>query len=244
MQKLAIFVEGLTERLFVERLIREITHRRNVQVEVKDVLGPRGNRRIRLISKDPDIEQAGYILIQNCCGDQNVVWEVRNQYSSLAKNGYNAIIGLRDLRPKTLDEMKLLLGTSKKSFNFGLRTNPIQVQWILALMEIEAWFLAEHTHFTRIHSDLTLEKIHADLGFDPSLHDMEERPTPAEDLHNVYNLVGLSYTKTAEELERTITALDIALIYFNMLHVLQLRLLVDAIDHFIATCVIVPAEPV
>jgi hypothetical protein len=234
MSKLAIFVEGLTEQLFVERLIREIAGNYHVRIGIEQVSGRKGDRRIRLFSEQPDLGQPGYVLIRNCNGDHNVAPDVRDQYNSLASSGYSGIIGLRDLYPRPRQDLPILLGLDRRSLNFGLKTTPIRVQWIFAVMETEAWFLAEYTHFARIHPDLTIESIRANLGFDPQVDDMELCAHPADDLNAAYGLAGLTYQKSVQDLARTITALDFALIYFNMAQVLQLRSLVNAIDSFVA----------
>ena len=237
MRKLAIFVEGLTEQLFVERLINEIAGHHNVRIRIEVVKGKKEDRRIHLVTESPDTGQSCYILIRNCMGDHNVANDVRDQYNSLVASGYIGIIGIRDLYPRPLADLSVLLGLDRRSINFGLRTSPIKVQWIFALMETEAWFLAEHTHFHRLHPCISCEKIYLDLGFDPRVEDMELRAHPAFDLHSIYSLKGLSYQKTPEQIVRTINALDFAHIYVDMEHVKQLRLLTEAVEDFITASI-------
>lgn len=237
MSKLAIFVEGLTERLFVERLIVEIAGKHNVRIRIEDVTGNRGIRQIRLFSEDSDTGQRGYVLIRDCHGDHNVASDIRDQYANLAASGYNGIIGLRDLYPRPLTDLPILLGLDRRSLNFKLKTDPIRVKWIFAVMEIEAWFLAEHTHFARLHPNLVPDRILQELGFDPRTDDMEARPRPAGDLQSIYNLEGLTYDKTLSDLTRTINALDIAMIHSEMSHVQNLRQLIDVIDNLVTMCI-------
>lgn len=45
MNKMAVFVEGCTEQLFVEKLVIEIAGRKNVQVELRKVRGGKTTRR-------------------------------------------------------------------------------------------------------------------------------------------------------------------------------------------------------
>ena len=82
-------------------------------------------------------------------------------------------------------------------------------------MEIEAWFLSEHSHFNRIDGNLTPEKIHSTLAFHPENDDMELRETPAEDLNRSYQIAGKSYGKDKNKVERTINALDFSQMYFD-----------------------------
>jgi hypothetical protein len=81
-------------------------------------------------------------------------------------------------------------------------------------MEVEAWFLAEHSHFARIDPAITLASIIANLNFDPSNDDLQLRPSPASDLHACYALAGKSYEKKTSQL--TINALDCASIYLEL----------------------------
>ena len=48
-----------------------------------------------------------------------------------------------------------------------MKTKPIVVDFILSIMEIEAWFLAEHSHFAKIDPKITLEAIADKLKFNP-----------------------------------------------------------------------------
>jgi hypothetical protein len=63
-----------------------------------------------------------------------------------------------------------------------IRTSLIPVDFVLAVMEIEAWFLAETTHYARIDPAITMAAIKSTLGFDPENDDLQRRPSPAEDL--------------------------------------------------------------
>jgi hypothetical protein len=72
--------------------------------------------------------------------------------------------------------------------------------------------LAEHGHFEKIDNMLNAQLIATSLGFDPSVHDMQVREQPAEDLHAAYQLVGKAYTtngkKTGRRIKRTVNALN------------------------------------
>ena len=102
-------------------------------------------------------------------------------------------------------------------------------------MEIEAWFLAEHTHFQRIDPGLTIPRIIAEMGFDPSTDDMELRDHPAEDLDTIYRLVGQAYTKSRRRVQKTVDALDYAALYLDLISRLGgLMAFVSAIEVFLS----------
>jgi hypothetical protein len=75
-------------------------------------------------------------------------------------------------------------------------------------MEIEAWFISEYTHFSRISAKLTLERITRAIRFDPSQDDMQRRLRPAKDLTAIYKVVGATYVKEEASIRKTLDALD------------------------------------
>jgi hypothetical protein len=212
MNRLAVFVEGYTEVVFVEKLIEEVAGMKNVLIERRLIRGGSTTRRtMRLITaaRQRTGEQY-YVLIYDCGGDDPVKTRILEEHSNLTKKGYSAILGLRDVRPKFshADIPKLEADLPKY-----VKTSLIPVTFIPAIMEIEAWFLAETTHYQRIDPAITLAAIKTTLGFDPENDDMEHRLEPADDLNNCYQIGGKQYVK--HKAQDTINALDYALIYLQ-----------------------------
>ncbi len=231
MKKMAIFVEGETELCFVDCLLRKIADERKLQIIlVKATGGTRSIRRLNVISDSgEDSDKDFYIQIVNSSTDNRVGSDIRDNYESLSKAGYSVIIGLRDVYPiSQLDISKL-----RNSLQYRLKTNPITVLFILGVMEIESWFLAEHTHFPRIHPGLTSVRINLELGFDPSFDDVQMRAHPASDLDEIYALEGFAYKKKRSQVQRTIHALDYAEIYLaHRLKFSDIEKLMEEIDRF------------
>ena len=106
------------------------------------------------------------------------------------------------------------------------------VDFILSIMEIEAWFLAEHRHLQAVHSDLTVEVIAAALGFNPATEDMQLRPNPARDLNDCYVLGGKVYDKVSAR--TTVDALHFASVYVELVDKFpDLKLLCEIIEGFL-----------
>ena len=102
-------------------------------------------------------------------------------------------------------------------------------------MEIETWFLAEHTHFERIDNRLTGAHIKSKVGFDPSTEDMEQRDQPSRDIDTIYRLVGKTYSKRKSAMQRTITALAFERVYCDLpQRYASLKQLVTCLDTFLA----------
>lgn len=232
MNRLAIFVEGLTEQEFVARLVVEMAGAKNVRIEKRKAFGGGGASQRRHVLVEAISGASGerfYVLIVDCGADNRVKSDVRDNYDGLVAKGYQGIIAVRDVYPNPRAEIAKL----RQGFAYKLKTKPIEVKLMLAIMEIEAWFLAEYTHFPRINSGLDLKTISANMGFDPSVDDVELRPHPSADLHQIYQLAGLAYHKTKAQVQRTVSVLDYACLYFELPgRVSGLSLLIESLEQF------------
>lgn len=235
MRKLAIFVEGYTELLFIDRLICEVAERNQIAVQHRQIRGggvrsgiPKRFIELQMPVLTPD--HSLYFLIADCGGEDAVRQRIQDEHENLTKANYERVIGLRDVFPKyTRNEIpKLRLG-----LRYGVRTSLIPVQFILSVMELEAWFLAEYTHFQNVDPMLTVEAIRSQLGFDPVNEDMTNRAEPANDLAAAYAIVGKSYVKG--DSRTNVERLDFAHLYADLPNrIPELYELVSAIDSFIA----------
>jgi hypothetical protein len=233
MHKLAIFVEGYTELQFVDRLLDEVAGANNVLIEHRTIRGGASARRTMQIIRaaSPASGQQYYVLIFDCGSDEQVKTRILEEHDGLTRSNYSKIIGIRDVRPAaSLAEVpRLAMGLRTR-----IKTSLIPVEFILAVMEIEAWFLAETTHFPRIHPAVTVSAIRTALGFDPEHDDLSRRPHPAADLDACYRLGGRRYIKGASN--STIAALDYALIYLQVrTRFPDLDALLTSIDHFLSS---------
>jgi hypothetical protein len=234
MRRLAIFVEGYTELLFVDRLIQEIAEKSKIAIHLRKIRGGGkksglSKRIIELQTPEITSNQSLYFLIVDCGGEESVAQRIRDEHEPLTSRGYEKILGLRDVFPNFshADIPKL-----KRLLRYGVKTNLAPVQFVLSVMELEAWFLAEHNHFLHIHTMLTAEMIRSNLGFNPATDDMTTRLAPAQDLVSAYNIAGKSYTKG--EAKTTVDKLDYEHLYTVLRdRIPELRELLDAIDDFI-----------
>lgn len=208
MKRIAFFVEGQTEQIFINRLVKEILGTQNVNIIQKQFRGGTNIPKQEIVrnlsfSRNPQYE----ILIFDCGSDNRVKSEILNNIKNLRERGYEKIIGLRDLYPMPIDELERL----EKGLRFlppKLKDDAPHFDVIVAVHEIEAWFLAETNHLRKIDKKLTGRFIKERLGFDPYVIDAEEREHPAKDLDNIYRLVGKSYTKKYNTTTRVVNRLD------------------------------------
>ena len=213
MNKMAIFVEGYTELVFVDRLIQEIASQNAIQIAWRVIRGGTNTRRTSRWIKtiQPGIKSDHYVLLYDCGGDAAVKTRMREEYENLSAAQYSRIVCIRDVYPSFLHAEIPELESSLPKY---VKIKPIIVDFVLSIMEIEAWFLRECSHFPRIDPQITLPKIVATLGFNPQDEDMSLRTSPCDDLRNVYALGGKAYSKG--DAQTTIDALDFAEIYLGL----------------------------
>lgn len=233
MNKLAIFVEGQTEQIFAEKLVTEIAGAANVHIEKRKTRGSAKRERTMTLVEarafDPDAEY--FVQIVDCGRDEEVKSDIVERYDRLVEAGFQGIIGIRDVWPHKRDVIPQL----RKGFRYRLKTDPISPVFVLAIMETEAWFLAEHTHFAHIHPALTVDRIKTELGFDPSTDDMQLRDYPSNDLDRIYFIETLVYDKSKTNVQRTVNALDFDSVRTEIVtKFADLQTLVDSIERFLS----------
>ena len=211
MRKVAVFVEGMTEQRFVVNLVEELLGNKAALIQ-------RGELHKGAINYQPitgtrsDTAATVMVLVVDCRGDEQVKTQIRDQYQWLVAAGYGAILGLRDVYPF----LRAKIPNLQAALNAGLPTYPVVPSMHLAVMEIEAWFIAETTHFDRLHPALTVAAIGAG-GF--NVHQpCEAWNHPAETLDEIYKLVGCRYlkrdgSKSNRRVSRTLKALSFDRLY-------------------------------
>ena len=225
MRKVAIFVEGLTEQEFVVELVSAIVGTRGLNV----VLGRQWKGKVVLQASVVDPALDFLVLVVDCSNDEQVATQIRDQYSSLVMSGYTAIIGLRDVYPFARTDIPAI----QAGLVLTLPSGVVVPEMHLAIMEVEAWFLAESTHFLRVHPSLSSAFIVAG-GIDVIGTNGDAWGHPASVLHAIYKLVGMSYTnpngrKTKRRVQRTLRALS-----FDELYV-TVRGAIPAFDVFVTS---------
>lgn len=212
MRKVAIFVEGLTEQELIVGLVSALVGRRGVNVD----LGRQWKNKV-LVQPSTIVPAHEFsVLVIDCANDEQVKTQIREQYPTLVASGYTAIIGLRDVYPLPRTAIGLLQADLSK----GLPTGLVSPQMHLAVMEVEAWFLAESTHFARLHETLSVPFIVA-AGIDIVSTQGDAWNHPTAVLDSIYKLAGFSYVdsrghKSGKRVQRTMRALSLDELYVTV----------------------------
>ena len=207
MRKLAIFVEGLTEQILVRHMLQAVLDRNKIAIQAVKITGGHNVRMSFTVMRAAHVNNLTdyYVLVYDCGGETNVKGYLMMHREKLVSNGYQMILGLRDVYPnfEREDVDKL-----RRGLNFQIPQKGVRTRIHLAIMETEAWFLGEYRHLRKVSRKLTPEFVEKRLGFNPRTQNMEERQRPAEDMKAVYQLVGHDYTKKRDRLNAVISKLD------------------------------------
>jgi len=213
MKKLALFVEGQTEQIFAEQLLYYMAGDHGISIEKRRGFGGRSNGRSFITLSSPESSSPFYILLVDSSNDGRVLSDIRDEYDSLTQKGYDKIIGLRDIYPYRHKDFRKL----KKVVRQLLPKGEVKSAVCFAVLEIETWFIAEYTHFKKIHPRLTPEFIFKQTGIDPRslLLETELIPekdellnSPAKDLNRIYKLVKRAYNKKKQQVKTLIKILN------------------------------------
>lgn len=222
MKKIAFFVEGPTEADFLRKLLQEYTSKRCLVRVYTGQGGKKFRRTFKLVYSDINNGQEYTIHIYISSTDNRVNSDVRDSLATLYRAGFTAVVSLKDLRgakasgvPKTLADLPTMETIDNTLFS---HTNP-PVNSIIAVMEIETWFIAETNHYPNIDPGLTRPMIEANvanLEANPYTDNLTLVTRPAEMLDDIYKLRGLHYSKDEPSRQRTVNALDYANLYMNV----------------------------
>jgi len=151
------------------------------------------------------------VLLVNCACDGKVLSAIEERARKLLNVGYDRILGLRDLHPRPSNELDEI---DKLTAN-RLASMPLPCKIVIAVREIEAWFLADTEHFGRYNALLTPAFIQQKIGINISQLDVEQILHPAGLLGKIYGLVGGMYDKKLREAHRVISTLNYEYLYLE-----------------------------
>ncbi len=172
MKKLSVFVEGQTEQLFVEKLLEEAAGKNQICIENRQAFGGQfAKRKLKLLSAStPNSAHKYFAQIVDCGTDSRVKSDVVDRYDGLVAAGFQTIVAIRDVYP---DFDQRTMPSLRNGLRYMVKTKPVEVVFVLGVMEIETWFITEHTHFQKLHPALTPDLIKTQLGFDPRTDDIQ-----------------------------------------------------------------------
>jgi hypothetical protein len=226
MLKIAFFVEGKTERIFVEKFLDSYYTHPFFNIESQELRGGRA----KLVTKANYNEQSikYSFLIFDVGGDGSVVSAIFERSEKLIHiHGYTHILGIRDLYPNPKDHLPLIISSFEEIFHDFHQSNSISL--IIAIMEIEAWFLADYAFFLKIDNTLTVSRINESLRIDIENDDLENYRHPAKTIDKIYRIVGRRYKKRESDSHSICSYIDFSELCLNQ----NKRNRIPAFDSFV-----------
>lgn len=165
MKKIAIFVEGQTELIFIRKLILLLFSSIPLSFECLQLRA--GNLNKIPYSTINEFSQIHFMII-NVEGDEKVLSAIIEYEDKITKKGYTKIIGIRDMYSEQYKKTcgkKINKDCIEKHIQVSndiicnRMANPENVSYHFSIMEIESWWLAMHSIFKEINDVLTTEKI-------------------------------------------------------------------------------------
>ncbi len=204
MNPAAIFVEGQTELLFCEQIIKSMAGNRGVVFQFEELTGPRDNRTSLVLSTSVNPGDLPDFLIYNSRQDSAVLSDMLERESGLRSAGFKIVAGVRDLYPTPLQDAR---ETRRDIRNF-MRGASSDAKLIIAIHECESWFWIDPDHILRMSPNASRQIISAAVGFDPWSVDVETIVSPADKLTMACRSFGMTYSKRRRHVERVLSLLD------------------------------------
>ena len=220
MNKMAIYVEGQTEMVFIEKLITEIANRNSIKIESYKIRG--GSKVPLTVLKIKEISTSCpqyYIQIYDCGNDSKVQSKIQEDSLKLQEANFKKILGLRDLYPLQLTELPNLLKYTKPK----IKDLEIPAKTIICITEIESWFLYEFLFLSKVDPYLTAENIKANLSYDlendcinGNIETDSRYHHATQVLEKIYKLALKKYKKKLDRTEKLVDLLDYERIYLEI----------------------------
>jgi len=212
-KKIALFVEGQTEVIFISEMIRQVFSENKIKIVVHNMT----YNRMRTDIYKTDTTKDYYFLLYNCGTDNKVKSNIKDNYQNLQQADFIHIIGLQDL----FNPQRKKMGIDDKKFQETINADipqTIPAKIYFAIQEIEAWFIAEETHFQRISPALSIEKVNSIAGIDIQKEDTEKIPHPTVVLDKIYKTGGRikGYPKNEYVIKDVVGKLDFSNLYLTV----------------------------
>jgi hypothetical protein len=215
MKKIAFFVEGQTERIFISELLDQLFSEHKKVIKTQQIRELYGIVSIESIRTDESKDY--YIVIYDCGTDGKVKSDILENYQKLLESGFIYIIGLQDFFNPQRKKTGVTVQRLKKALNFDL-DQVIPTEIFLAVQEIEAWFIADDKHYEVIIPGFSFDNINAIAGINVQTDDSEKITHPTVVLDKIYREGGRTsgYSKHEYVVKDIVRKLDYENLYLNV----------------------------
>ena len=202
-RKIAIYVEGKTEYIFVRDFLCAWYEydSKKVGIECYEFRSEKANQ---VPYPFGTRESEDFYLIYNVGNDQSVISKMLKEHSRLQQSGFQLIVGLNDMYcdeyHKAVQNRQIDIKVNERFISMRkdiIRQKGLEevVKSHFAIMEVEAWFLAMYDFLSRLDAKLQPGLIMQELGIDITDDPEITYYHPAKRLDDIYQLAGKRYGK-------------------------------------------------
>lgn len=206
MKKIAVFVEGQGEQIFVRNLLFQLIDPSKFRFDCFRLKAD-NLEQAPYSFRNPNAE--AYFEIVNVEGDRQVLKIIKKRERKLFEKGFTKIIGLRDMyseqyrkRSSSIDDeltRKFIEGANNV---IATMSQPDRISLHFAIMELEAWWLSMYNLWKKIDSRLTPSFIKDNLGYNlAQVNPQSDFFHPAVEVGKILRLAKSSYDKQFKEVE-------------------------------------------
>lgn len=208
MRKVAVFVEGQAELIFVrEFLLKWFNY--EIDIECRNLFTDGQPRQAEYDLPNPAASR--HVQVINVGGDGNVLSRILHREPFLYNAGYETIIGLRDMfsedYKKAVQNQTVVSAISDK-FKQGVATTirqkaqePDSIRFCFAIMEIEAWWLGIPAIWQSFDSIIISRFAQAFAAPEEMFH-------PAEVVNRIFQSQQQLYKKHKSEVESIVSRIS------------------------------------
>ena len=216
MRKVAVFVEGQTELVFVrEFLLKWFVYDGN-QIGFECYNLENNDTHPTAFAYGSE-QSENYYLIVNVGNDNSVLSAIKTRLQLLLNKGYQVVVGLRDMYCKQYRN-EVANATIKSEINelFISATNDQiaqiengkAIKFHFAIMEVEAWLLGMPKIFSAKDNLLTIDYIKQNLSINLDCDPETTIFHPAKEMDNIYSLIGDKYDKHLSDISSIMSSLE------------------------------------
>ena len=214
-RRLAVFVEGQTELVFVREFLKQ-WYGYDTSVIGFACYNLQNNEFRDAAYQYGSEDSENYFMIVNVGNDNSVLSSIIGRLKFLRNKGFQLVVGLRDMyssqyikdarKHEIVDEVSQRHVESVKEVLRDLEGG-VFVDFHFAIMEVEAWFMGMDDFMERLDGRLTRDFVSQNLNI--SLDDDPEKTIfhPAAELGKIYALVGKQYDKHKSDISSIMSLL-------------------------------------
>lgn len=235
-RKTLIVVEGQTEQIFVLKFLENLSSYQHLQIQLRELKGGGVEIKTGNGTRGANIEDAKHIIkILNAANDDTVQTYINENLEYFKSQGFGIIYGLRDRYRGNNNKPPLNIEKIEAYYKELEVEHAMTIEMVIAVEEIEAWFLTVPEFFLEYHPSLSLDRINEIFGSDLINTPVETIRHPAAAIGKVLEAVGITYKKRLGDAHKITNILNYNELYLEKIKTnASLNKFVNALNNALA----------